>query len=366
MAHVVLAGGGTAGHTSPLIATAERIAELDPSGTLVAVGTARGLETTVVPAAGLRLELIPPVPLPRKPTLELLAVPSRLIGAVRAARRILKAERADVAVGFGGYVSLPVYLAARTMGVPVVIHEQNALPGLANKVAARFAKVVGVSFPDTPLAKARYLGLPVRRGIAELDVEARRAEAREGFGLDPNRPTLLVSGGSQGAQSINQATQGARGRLLAAGIQVLHVLGPKNITEADVAVTDPATGARYVPVGYVDAMEDAYAAADLMVGRAGAGTVMETATVGLPVIFVPLPHGNGEQARNAGFLVAGGAGLLVDNADFTADRMATEVQALFADPARLPAMRAATRDLVPADAAGALAELVLATATKGA
>lgn len=273
MAHVVLAGGGTADHTSPLIATARRIAELDPSGTLVAVGTARGLETTVVPAAGLRLELIPPVPLPRKPTLELLAVPSRLIGAVRAARRILKAERADVAVGFR-QVRVAAGLSRRAhVGVPVVIHEQNALPGLANKVAA--SSRGGSVVPDTPLAKARYLGLPVRRGIAELDVEARRAEAREGFGLDPNRPTLLVSGGSQGAQSISQATQGARGRLLAAGIQVLHVLGPKNITEADEAVTDPATGARYVPVGYVDAMEDAYAAADLMVGRAGAGTVVE-------------------------------------------------------------------------------------------
>ncbi|MFT3861692.1 undecaprenyldiphospho-muramoylpentapeptide beta-N-acetylglucosaminyltransferase [Micropruina sp.] len=365
MAHVVLAGGGTAGHTSPLIATAERIAEQNPSGTLVAVGTARGLETTVVPAAGLRLELIPPVPLPRKPTPELLAVPWRLIDAVRQARRILQAEAAQVAVGFGGYVSLPVYLAARSLGIPVVIHEQNALPGLANKVAARFAAVVGVSFPDTPLANARYLGLPVRRGIAELNVDQRRGPARAAFGLDPDRPTLLVSGGSQGAQSINQATAGARDRLLAAGIQVLHVLGPKNITEADTVLTDSVSGARYVPLGYVDAMEDAYAAADLMVGRAGAGTVMETATVGLPVVFVPLPHGNGEQARNAGFLVAGGAGLLIDNADFSADRMATEVLGLFADPARLPAMRAATRDLVPADAAGRLATLVLATA-KGA
>ena len=365
MAHVVLAGGGTAGHTSPLIATAERIAEQDPSGTLVAVGTARGLETTVVPAAGLRLELIPPVPLPRTLTPELLAVPWRLIDSVRQARRILRAEHADVAVGFGGYVSLPVYLAARTLGVPVVIHEQNALPGLANKVAARFAKVVGVSFPDTPLANARYLGLPLRRGVAQLDVAARRAAAREQFGLDGDRPTLLVSGGSQGAQSINQATVGARDRLLAAGIQILHVLGPKNITEADVAIVDPAGGARYLPVGYVDAMEDAYAAADLMVGRSGAGTVMETATVGLPVIFVPLPHGNGEQARNANFLIDGGAAVLIDNADFDADRMAGEVLAVFADPARLPSMRAATRDLVPADAAGALAALVLATA-KGA
>ncbi len=362
MTHVVLAGGGTAGHTSPLIATAERIAESDPAGSIVAIGTARGLETTVVPAAGLRLELIPPVPLPRSLTPELIKVPWRLFDSVRQARRILKAESADVAVGFGGYVSLPVYLAARTLGVPVVIHEQNALPGLANKVAARFAKLVAVSFPDTPLPRAEYLGLPVRRGIAELDAEARRADARAGFGLDPDRPTLLVSGGSQGAQSINTATLGARAELLAAGIQILHVLGPKNITAADVVVADESTGARYLPLGYVDAMEDAYAAADLMVGRSGAGTVMETATVGLPVIFVPLPHGNGEQARNATFLVDGGAAVLIDNADFDAARMAGEVRGLFDDAGALPAMRRATGDLVPADASGRLAERVLAIA----
>ncbi len=362
MAHVVLAGGGTAGHTSPLIATAERIARADASGSVVAVGTPKGLETTVVPAAGLRLELIPPVPLPRSLTVDLLKVPWRLVDSVRQARRILSREKADVAVGFGGYVSLPVYLAARTMGVPVVIHEQNALPGLANKVAARFARLVAVSFPDTPLPGAQYLGLPLRSSIAELDVEARRGEARVGFGLDADRPTLLVSGGSQGAQSINTATLGARTELLASGIQILHVLGPKNITDDDVVVTDDTTGARYVPLGYVDAMEDAYAAADLMVGRSGAGTVMETAAVGLPVIFVPLPHGNGEQARNATFLVDGGAALLIDNADFDAVRMAREVRALFDDPERLPAMRRASRDLVPPDAAGALAERVLAIA----
>lgn len=365
MTRVVLAGGGTAGHTSPLIATAQRLADLDPAAELVAVGTERGLETTVVPAAGLPLELIPPVPMPRRPTPALLAVPARLVGAVRAARRILRRHRAQVVVGFGGYVSSPVYLAARTLGVPVVIHEQNALPGLANRMAAPFAAVVAVSFPDTPLPKARYVGLPVRTEIAELDRAARRAAGRAAFGLDPDRPTLLVSGGSQGAQSINAATLGARDGLLAAGVQVLHVLGPKNIGPDDVPVTDAATGASYHPVGYVDAMADAYAAADLMVGRSGAGTVMETATVGLPVLFVPLPHGNGEQARNARFLVEGGAGLLVANDAFTPERLLAEVLPLFADPARLAAMSAATADLVPPDAAGTLARLVLDAAKQG-
>ena len=362
MVQVVLAGGGTAGHTSPLIATAQALVRAEEATQLTCIGTSKGLETTVIPDAGLDLQLIPPVPMPRTLTPELLKVPARLAGAVAAARDILLGHNAEVLVGFGGYVSMPAYLAARRLRIPVVIHEQNALPGLANKVAARFAKLVAVSFPDTPLPGAQYLGLPVRRGVAELDVDARRADARLGFGLDPERPTLLVSGGSQGAQSINTATLGARAELLAGGVQILHVLGPKNITDADVVVTDEATGARYVPLGYVDAMEDAYAAADLMVGRSGAGTVMETATVGLPVIFVPLPHGNGEQARNATFLVDGGAARLIVDADFDAARMAREVLALFADADALPAMRRATRDLVPADAAGRLAARVLAIA----
>lgn len=365
MVSIVLAGGGTAGHTSPLIATAERLRDLEPSVTLTAVGTARGLETRVIPAAGLPLELIPAVPLPRRPTPELLSVPGRLVGAVRRAREILTRTRADVVVGFGGYVSLPVYLAARLARVPVVIHEQNAVPGLANKIAARFARVVAVSFADTPLPGARHVGLPVRAGIAGLDRAAARPAARAALGLDPVRPVLLVSGGSQGAVAINDATLAARDRLLAAGIDVLHVLGPRNVTDATVATTDPLTGARYVPVGYVDAMEDAYAAADLMVGRSGAGTVMETATVGLPVVFVPLPHGNGEQARNAALLVEGGAGRLVPNAELDAERLLAEVLPLLHDPVRLGAMSAACRGLVVPDAGGELARLVLATA-KGA
>nr|WP_269779314.1 undecaprenyldiphospho-muramoylpentapeptide beta-N-acetylglucosaminyltransferase [Propioniciclava soli] len=354
-----MAGGGTAGHTSPLIATAERLREADAGVRLTVVGTPKGLESRVIPAAGLELRMIPPVPLPRKPTPELLAVPGRLWGAVRQARAILDDVAADAVVGFGGYVSLPVYLAAALRRTPVVIHEQNAVPGLANKVAARFAAITAVSFPGTPLPGARHVGLPVRAAITELDRASARAEARTSLGFTGDRPLLLVSGGSQGAVAINTAVTGARERLLAAGVDVLHVLGPKNITDAHTAVTDPGTGATYRPVGYVDAMETAYAAADLMVGRSGAGTVVETATVGLPVVFVPLPHGNGEQARNATFLVEGGAGVLVPNAEFDADRLLAEVLPILTDPARLAAMADACRGLVPADAASDLARLVL-------
>ncbi len=359
MVSIVLAGGGSAGHTSPLIATAERLREQEPDVRLTVVGTARGLETRVIPAAGLELKLIPPVPLPRKPTPALFAVPGKLMGAVRQSIALLDEADADAVVGFGGYVSLPVYLAALARRVPLVIHEQNAVPGLANKIAAVFAKVVAVSFPDTPLKGARYVGLPLRAAISRLDPGAARAQARADLGFVGDRPLLLVSGGSQGAVAINDATLAARDELLAAGVDVLHVLGPKNLTDAHVVVTDPQTGATYRPVGYVDAMEQAYAAADLMLGRSGAGTVMETATVGLPVVFVPLPHGNGEQARNATFLVEGGAGVLVPNAELDGPRLIHEVLPLLNDPARLGAVRGRLAGLVPKDAAADLAALVL-------
>lgn len=362
MTNVVLAGGGTAGHTSPLIATADRIRELDPSGTLTCMGTARGLETRVIPAAGLELELIPPVPLPRKPTPDLLRVPGRLAASVSKARAILKRHDADVLVGFGGYVSLPGYLAAKGLRLPVVIHEQNAVPGLANKVASRFTRQVYVSFPDTPLPGARYIGMPLRRQITDLDVPTVRPGARAAFELREDLPVLLVSGGSQGARSINTALADARERILAAGVQILHVLGPKNFGDEHRSILDEGTGAAYRPVAYVDAMEQAYAAADLMVGRSGAGTVIETAVVGLPTIFVPLPHGNGEQARNAEALVAAGGAELVADHQLTGDRLAELVIALAHDTERLASMRAAGHGLVPADAAEVLAHQVLEVA----
>ncbi|WP_203566890.1 undecaprenyldiphospho-muramoylpentapeptide beta-N-acetylglucosaminyltransferase [Aestuariimicrobium ganziense] len=361
MTSVVLAGGGTAGHTSPLIATAEALREAGVDS-LSAIGTSRGLETTVIPAAGLELDLVDPVPLPRRPSVELAKVPLRLGRAVAQARDILRRRRADVLVGFGGYVSLPAYLAARTMGVPVVIHEQNALPGLANKAAARFAHTVAVSFPDTPLPKAQFIGLPVRAAIADLARTGRtaaRVEARAALGLDADRPTLLVSGGSQGARSINEATVAARNDLLAAGVQVLHVWGAKNFTD-QALVRDETTGAAYQPVPYVPAMEQAYAAADLMVGRSGAGTVVETAVVGLPAVFVPLPHGNGEQARNAVASVEAGAAVLVADAELDAARLVAEVVPRITDPDTLQRMGEAGTTLMSPDAARQLAEFVRA------
>lgn len=354
---VLLAGGGTAGHTSPLLATADALRRLDPDVEITCLGTPRGLENKVVPEAGYTLRLVPPVPLPRKPGKELALVPSRLRAAVKAALEVIDDVRPDVVVGYGGYVSMPAYVAARRRKLPLVVHEQNALPGVANKAGARIARRVAVSFPDTPLRRAEYVGLPIRRMIATLDRSALRAEARAFFGLDPALPTLVVTGGSQGARRLNRAVSGAAAALGSAGVQVLHVVGPNGA--GDPSWSDPVpTGVPYVVLPFVERMDLALAAADLMVCRAGASSVVEAAATGTPAIFVPLPIGNGEQALNARPVVDAGGALLVEDADFTADYVADTVLALAGDAERLARMGVSAAELVPRDADDRLAEII--------
>jgi UDP-N-acetylglucosamine--N-acetylmuramyl-(pentapeptide) pyrophosphoryl-undecaprenol N-acetylglucosamine transferase len=357
---VLLAGGGTAGHTSPLIATADALRRLDHEVEITCLGTPRGLENRVVPEAGYPLELIPPVPLPRRPNADLFKVPARLRGAVRETLAVFDRVRPDVVVGYGGYVSMPAYLAARRRKLPLVIHEQNALPGLANKAGARVATRVIVSFPDTRLPKAEYVGLPIRRMISQLDRPALRAEGRTHFGLDPERPTLLVTGGSQGARRLNQSVSGASRFLGESGVQVLHVVGPKG--EADPERTDVP----YVVVPFVDRMDLALAAADLVVCRGGASSVTEAAAVGLPAVFVPLPHGNGEQELNARPVVTAGGGLLVADQAMTPEWVAATVPGLITDRGRLDAMGKAAADLIPRDADEQLAAIIVEAGSKGA
>ena len=357
MTSVVLAGGGTAGHTSPLIATAEALQELEPGVDLVCIGTAKGLETRVIPEAGLKLELITPVPLPRTLDLDLVKLPYTLTRSVLEARKVLKRAKADVLVGFGGYVSIPAYLAARLARVPVVVHEANKLPGIANKIGAKFAAFTGTTFRETHMPGGTLVGMPISRSITAPTRTPE--EARVEFGLDPNRRTLLVSGGSQGAVRINEAVEAARDDLLAAGTQILHVLGPKNFDDAVHAVVTHASGAQYRPVAFVSDMGVAYTAADLMIGRAGAGTVHETAVSGLPVVFVPLPWGNGEQGKNAAELVAAGGGVLVPDAEISGARLSNVVNEILTDPERLAQMSATCRSMYPADAAETLAAAVL-------
>ncbi|MCL2594090.1 MAG: glycosyltransferase, partial [Promicromonosporaceae bacterium] len=235
----VLAGGGTAGHVNPLLAVADELRARNPEARILALGTTAGLEAELVPARGYELRAIPRVPLPRRPSLDLLRLPGRMKAAIAAAEAAIVEIDAQVVIGFGGYVSTPAYLAARRRGIPVVIHEQNARPGLANRLGARWAAAVGLTFPDTRLhprgGKAEVVGLPLRQEITALaDARADTGsvasnEAREAgaaaLGLDPGLPTLLVTGGSSGALSVNEAVVGAAEALLDAGIQVLHLTG---------------------------------------------------------------------------------------------------------------------------------------------
>ncbi|WP_456562723.1 undecaprenyldiphospho-muramoylpentapeptide beta-N-acetylglucosaminyltransferase [Blastococcus sp. SYSU DS0533] len=363
---VVLAGGGTGGHIEPMLALADALRRRDPALRLTCLGTARGMETRLVPARGYDLRLIPPVPLPRKPTPDLLRVPGRVRRSVAETRALLEELRADVVVGFGGYVALPAYLAARRAGIgragiPIVVHEQNALPGLANRIGARLAARVTVTVPGTPLHRGEHVGMPLRRSISSLDRAARRAEARAEFGLDADRPTLLVFGGSQGAASLNRAAVGAAGALSAAGVQVLHARGPKN---TDVVVPARAAGEPpYVLVDYLERMDLAYAAADLALCRSGAVTVAELSAVGLPAAFVPLPIGNGEQRRNALPVIEAGGGLLVEDADLDPAWITKTLLPLLTDPAALAGLaRHAAAAGVP-DADERLADIVCEVAS---
>lgn len=361
---VVLAGGGTAGHIEPAMAVADALTELDPQIRITALGTARGLETRLVPERGYDLRLITPVPLPRKPSADLLKLPLRVRTAVRQTRTVFDDVDVDVVIGFGGYVAVPAYLAARRglrrPRVPVVIHEANASAGWANRLGARTAQRVLAAVPDPGLGDVDVVGVPVRASITSLDRAALRAQARAAFGFAEDARVLLVFGGSQGAQSINRAVSGAAAALAAQGISVLHAHGPKNTLEL------PApSGAPYVAVPYLDRMDLAYAAADLAICRSGAMTVAEVSAIGLPAVYVPLPIGNGEQRLNALPVVEAGGGLLVDDADLSPSFIAETVVPVLADADRLQRMTAAAALAGHRDAARRVAEVALGVARQG-
>jgi UDP-N-acetylglucosamine--N-acetylmuramyl-(pentapeptide) pyrophosphoryl-undecaprenol N-acetylglucosamine transferase len=343
----LLAGGGTAGHVNPLLAVAD---ELTATGDGVLVlGTVEGLESRLVPERGYELLPIPRLPFPRRLDGRALRFPGAIRGTVALVRRYLAERAVDAVIGFGGYAAAPGYLAARGR-VPYAIHEQNAKPGLANRLGARLTPAVGVTFPGTPLPHAEVTGMPLRREIADLDRAARRDEARAVLGLAPDRPVLLVTGGSLGAERLNRTAVASAEAVLAAGWQVLHLAGERT------GVADPGLpGYRMLP--YADRMDLVLSAADLAVSRAGASTVSELSALGLPAIYVPYAVGNGEQRFNAAAVVAAGGALLVPDAEFTPETFARVVLPLLADPERVAAMAAAAGGSGVRDGAERMARL---------
>ncbi len=349
---IVVAGGHSAGHIEPAMNVADALLKLEPTAQITALGTTRGLDTTLIPARGYPLELIPPVPLPRRLSRDLWTTPGRLRGSVQAAGEVLDRVCAELVIGFGGYVALPAYLAGRRRGVPIVIHEANARPGMANRLAARITPHVFTATPTVRLPHATAIGIPLRPAITGLDRSALRGAARQRFGLQPDGPVLLVTGGSQGAAAINDAVVGAATALRAAGVQVLHIAGPQRMVEVP---NDPS----YVVVPYVEEMHYAYAAADFIVCRSGAMTCAELAAIGLPAAFVPLLLRGGEQRLNAEPVVTAGGALLVDNADLDATWIETVLIPVLTDPERIAKMSAHASSADVADAGLALARHVL-------
>jgi UDP-N-acetylglucosamine--N-acetylmuramyl-(pentapeptide) pyrophosphoryl-undecaprenol N-acetylglucosamine transferase len=347
----LLAGGGTAGHVNPLLAVGDRLRLEEPDATVLVLGTAEGLEARLVPERGYELLTIPRMPFPRRLNAAAAGFPGRFGRAIGDIVRTLREREVDVVVGFGGYAAAPAYLAARRARIPFALHEANAMPGLANRLGARFTPAVGIAFPGTPLPHARLVGMPLRREIAELDRAERRDEALEAFGLDTERPVLLVTGGSLGARRINEAVSARAQALVDAGVQVLHAWG------SGTELVDPGIE-HYHVLPYLDRMDLALAAADVALCRAGSGTVSELTALGLPAIYVPYAVGNGEQRKNAASVVEKGGALLVDDADLTPEWIDAHLLRLIVDPDRLAVMSARARELGVVDGAERMTALV--------
>jgi UDP-N-acetylglucosamine--N-acetylmuramyl-(pentapeptide) pyrophosphoryl-undecaprenol N-acetylglucosamine transferase len=289
-----------------------------------------------------------------------------MLPATMQARRILRRERASVVVGMGGYPSLPVVAAARTMRVPALIHEGNAIPGLANEAAARMTRNIAVSFPETVSLfrgrTPRLVGLPLRESIIGFDRDRLRGEALEAFGLVPGLPTVLVFGGSLGASRLNEAAIGLAARWSAReDIQMVVVTGTAHADAVRERI-EPGKLAVHV-LSFVERMELAYAAADVAVCRAGASTVHELAVVGLPSVLVPLPVARRrEQHANARMLVGAGAATMIEDADATAGTLGPMLDGILADPAAHARMSDAARSVARPDAADAMAQWILSLA----
>lgn len=355
MTNYLLAGGGTAGHVNPLLALADAIAADSEAHQIWALGTAEGLESRLVPERGYRLLTIARLPFPRKISFGALKFVSGFFGAVTQVQKYLREHQIDVVVGFGGYASAPAYLAAKRERIPLVIHEANALPGMANRWAAKWANALGVAFKSTKLANATFVGMPLRREIQQLAQgkisAADKVAARAYFGLDESATTLLVTGGSLGAKRINETIEQARGLLRAAGVQVLHIVGDRS-EFAEVSETD------FVRIKYCDRMDLAITAADFAVARAGAATVCEFTAVGLPAVYVPYPVGNGEQKYNVADAIEAGAAILCLDAEFNLEFVQQVLIPKVSDT-RIRAIYAkAAKDISVADGAQRLLTLV--------
>ncbi len=364
----VVAGGGTAGHVFPALALGRELA--GRGADVEFIGTATGPEARIVPEAGFRFSEVEAVAVAGKMSLRGVSLPWKLFRSITSCVSLV--ESADVVVGMGGYVSVPAVAAGVRLRRPVVLHEQNSVPGLANRWLARPARTVAVSFAETARSFPRRVrtvttGNPVREEIATVP-EQRSLLAKEALrelDLEEGRATVLVFGGSQGARHINQAAEGATRLLKDHGdLQLVIVAGPGNLDM--VASSVERSGELRVRVfPFVDRMELAFAAADLVISRSGATTVAELTCCGLPAVLIPYPHHRDRQQElNARILQRAGAAEVLADEDLTPELLAGRIKDLLEDPNRLGAMARRAGSLGRPDAAARLADAVEAAAER--
>ncbi|MFF3269649.1 glycosyltransferase [Streptomyces chrestomyceticus] len=363
---VVIGAGGTGGHIYPGLALADALRRAVPDAVVSFVGTERGLETRLIPQAGYRLHTVDMIPFDPSLGAKRYLLPAALLKSGAQCRSILRQQEAQVAVGMGGYPSAPVIVGARLAGLPSLVHESNAVPGRANKFAARLTPHIALAFDRsrahlTGGERAETVGMPLVGPLASLDRTALRERARRELGVPAGTRLLLVNGGSLGAARLTEAAVGLAARhRTRTDLRLLIKTGPAALdgTRERLVATGGAAVAEAVP--YLDRMDLAYAAADLVVCRAGSATVAELATIGMPAVLVPYPHAPGDhQTHNARVLSDAGAAVLLPDAETTAERLDALVTPLLDDPARLAAMGQAADPGTHARAADLLAAKVL-------
>lgn len=317
---VLFAGGGTAGHLLPALAVEaelKRLLAANPGLHLATLflATTQGAERKILEEQGASYHIVPKTDFPRGLGIRTLTFIPRLLLAI--IRTIPLARKVDVVIGFGGYVALPAYIAAFMVRKPLIVHEANAVPGLANRLGRFLATITLTNFAIPEWADSRAIGLPIREEIWRIgsmngaERESAQVHARESFHLERKRKTILIFGGSLGAAKLNSTIVQALDELLERGFQVLHGTGPAKNNDSHHA------RAGYHPVAYISEMDLAYLAADIVIARSGAGTCAEIAATGIPALLVPLPIGNGEQSKNAAQLLNRGNVQMIENEKLT-------------------------------------------------
>lgn len=310
---LIVSGGGTGGHLFPAISIADKVKELEPLSEILFVGALGRMEMERVPLAGYRIEGLPIMGIPRKISFGMVQFFFRWMQSLVLARKIIRRFSPDAVVGVGGYASAPVLQMAVRMGVPAMIQEQNSYAGVANRSVARKAGVICVAYPGMekyfPAEKVVLTGNPVRKGLEE--VNAKRAEALGFFKLDPQKKTILVTGGSLGARTLNNSVLHSLDRIGSRPVQLIWQCGKNYFSQAANSM-ESYNGGNIQLLPFLERMDLAYAAADLIISRAGAGTISELCIVGKPVILVPSPNvAEDHQTKNARSLTERKAALMV-------------------------------------------------------